>query len=223
MLKACTLIKRKPGMDVEAFQTYWLGTHASIVKQLPFVRRYVQSHPLLGGYRKADLIYDGLAEVWIDDTNALRSMASTDSYGAVTKDEGNFIDTPNTVLLLTEEHIIKDGEIPKNGVKSIEFVTRKSGIDVQEFQDYWKNIHGPIASQMSTVQKYVQSHTKRGGYKRAAKPKWDGIATTWFESVDQMRQGVGTPEYERTRADGINFVDTTMQHLLITKEHFIIK
>ena len=223
MLKACTLIKRKPGMDVEAFQTYWLGTHASIVKQLPFVKRYVQSHPLPGGYRKTDLIYDGLAEVWIDDTNALRSMASTDSYRAVTKDEEKFINTPNTVLLLTEEHVIKDGEISKNGVKSIEFVTRKNGMDVQEFQDYWKNIHGPIASQMSTVQKYVQSHTKLAGYKRSAKPKWDGIATTWFESVDQMRQGVRTPEYERTRADGINFVDTTMQHLLITKEHFIIK
>ena len=210
-------------MDVEAFQTYWLGTHASIVKQLPFVKRYVQSHPLPGGYRKTDLIYDGLAEVWIDDTNALRSMASTDSYRAVTKDEEKFINTPNTVLLLTEEHVIKDGEISKNGVKSIEFVTRKNGMDVQEFQDYWKNIHGPIANQMSTVQRYVQSHTKLAGYKRPPEPKWDGVATTWFESVDQMRKGVGTLEYQKTLADGINFADTTTQHLLITKEHFIIK
>ena len=210
-------------MDVEAFQTYWLGTHANIVKQLPFVKQYVQSHPLPGGYRKADLIYDGLAEVWIDDTNALRSMASTDSYEAVTKDEEKFIDTPNTLLLLTEEHVIKDGKIPKNGVKSIEFVTRKGGMDVQQFQDYWKNIHGPIASQMSTVQRYVQSHTKLAGYKRPPEPKWDGVATTWFESLDQMREGVGTLEYQRTLADGINFADTTTQHLLITKEHFIIK
>jgi hypothetical protein len=47
MLKACALIKCKLGIDVEAFQTFWLGKHAHIVKQLPFVKRYVQSHPLL--------------------------------------------------------------------------------------------------------------------------------------------------------------------------------
>ena len=223
MLKACTLIKRKPGMAVDAFQGYWLGAHSDIVKKLPFVKQYVQSHPLLGGYRKQDLIYDGLAEIWVDDTEALRALAYTEAYQAVREDEEKFIDPQGTTLLLTEEHVIKDGIIPKNGVKSIELVTRKNGTDAQSFQDYWKNIHGPIASQMPTVQRYVQSHTKLAGYKRTPQPKWDGIAITWFDSVDQMREGVGTPEFEDTLADGINFADTTSQHLLITKEHFIIE
>ena len=210
MLKACTLIKRKPGMAVDAFQGYWLGAHSDIVKKLPFVKQYVQSHPLLGGYRKQDLIYDGLAEIWVDDTEALRALAYTEAYQAVREDEEQFIDPQATALLLTEEHVI-------------ELVTRKNGMDAQNFQDYWKNIHGPIASQMPTVQRYVQSHTKLAGYKRTPQPKWDGIAITWFDSVDKMREGVGTPEFESTRADGINFADTTSQHLLITKEHFIIE
>jgi len=52
-------------MDVAAFQHYWLNEHAEIVCGLPGVRRYVQSHTLIAGYRKgepaADLFYAYLA------------------------------------------------------------------------------------------------------------------------------------------------------------------
>ena len=90
------------------------------------------------------MIYDGLAEIWVDNTEALRSMAKSDAYKAVTEDETNFIDPKNTSLLLTEEHVIKDGKIPKDGIKSIGLVTRKNGMSAQDFQTYWKNVHGPI-------------------------------------------------------------------------------
>ena len=136
MLKACTLIRRKPNMSVEEFQTYWRFTHAEVVKQLPHVKRYVQSHPLIGGYRKGGLLYDGLAEIWVDDTNILREMATTNAYRDIVEDEENFIDRQSLTLILTEEHVIKNGDIPKNGVKNIEFVTRKPGMDIQFFQKY---------------------------------------------------------------------------------------
>ena len=98
-------------MDVDAFQTYWRETHPDLVARLPFIKRYVQSHPLRGGYRKKELIYDGLAEIWVDDSDALRAMAKTDAYAAVLRDETRFIDRSRTTLILTEEHIIKDGKI----------------------------------------------------------------------------------------------------------------
>ena len=223
MLKACTLVKRMPGMEVETFQKYWLGKHADIVRKLPLVKRYVQSHPLLGGYRKGELIYDGLAEIWVDNTEALRSMAKSDAYKAVTEDEANFIDAKNTSLLLTEEHVIKDGKIPKDGIKSIGLVTRKNGMSAQDFQTYWNNVHGPLANEISVVRRYVQSHTKLAGYNREPKPSWDGIGITWFDSVDKMKTSIGTPEYESTLADGANFTETTSQNLMLTREHFIIE
>ena len=223
MLKACTLVKRMPGMEVETFQKYWLGKHADIVRELPLVKRYVQSHPLLGGYRKGELIYDGLAEIWVDDTDALRSMARSDAYKVVTEDEANFIDADNTSLLLTEEHVIKDGKTPGDGIKSIGLVTRKNGMSVQDFQAYWKNVHGPIAKKISVVRRYVQSHTKVAGYNREPKPSWDGIGITWFDSVDEMRKSVGTPQYDSTLADGAKFTEINSQNLMLTREHCIIE
>ena len=222
MLKACTLIQRKQLMPVEEFQAYWRDAHAEIVKKLPHVKRYVQSHPLLGGYSKGPLVYDGLAEIWVDDTNALREMAATNAYKDVAEDEKHFIDRKSVALILAEEHIIKDSLAPRNGVKNIEFITRKTGMDAETFQRYWREVHGPIASNIPTLIRYVQSHTKLSGYKRQPQPTWDGIAITWFDSVDAMRSGATTEAYKKTRADEVNFIQAGKPAFLITKEHVII-
>ena len=80
MLKACTLIRRKKGMSIKTFQTYWRNTHADIVRKLPLVKKYVQSHPLINSYDKNKLPYDGLAEIWVENTDALRTLADTKEY-----------------------------------------------------------------------------------------------------------------------------------------------
>lgn len=54
MVKAIYLIKRKPGMELEAFRNYWLTTHASLALKVPGLRKYVQSHTLLSGYKRAN-------------------------------------------------------------------------------------------------------------------------------------------------------------------------
>ena len=222
MLKACTLIHRKLGMSVEEFQTYWRTIHADIVVRLPNVRRYVQSHPLIQEYKKRNLIYDGLAEIWVDNTDVLRTMAATDAYKDVVDDEANFIDQKRTELILTEEHVIKDGLTPEDGVKRIGLLVRKPDMDVESFQRYWRGVHGKLASKIPSIRRYVQSHTKLSGYKREPQPKWDGIAATWFDSVDEMRAGSATEANKNTRADEENFFDAVESKFLMTKEHTII-
>ncbi|SVD42078.1 uncharacterized protein METZ01_LOCUS394932, partial [marine metagenome] len=155
-------------------------------------------------------------------TNALREMAATSAYKDVVEDEKHFIDRKSVALLLTEEHMIKDGLIPADGVKNIELIIRKTGMDAETFQRYWHDVHGPIASNIPTLIRYVQSHTKLSGYKRRPQPTWDGIAITWFDSVDAMRSGATTEAYTNTRADEVNFIQAGKPAFLITKEHVII-
>ena len=125
MIKVITCIKRKPGMSVEDFQAYWRTDHAEVVKGLPNLRRYIQSHALPGGYRKGELPYDGIAEIWVDDVDTLRANAGGAAYEAIQRDEENFIDRPNMATILTQEYIIKDSPIPKGAVKNIEFVPER--------------------------------------------------------------------------------------------------
>src|ERR1044071_9947556 len=109
MVKVIAILKRKPGMSVEDFQKYWLTTHADIVSRMPGIRRYVQSHTLLSGYRKGEPVHDGIAELWFDDTRAMRALAGTAAYAAVQADEATFIERGTMGLIITEEHVIKDG------------------------------------------------------------------------------------------------------------------
>src|SRR5439155_3180312 len=104
MVKVVTFLKRKAGMSVEDFQSYWRTRHPEVVVKLPGIRRYVQSHTLRSGYRKGEPVHDGIAEIWFDDTRAMRALAGTAAYAAVEADEAQFIDRSTMGLIITEEH-----------------------------------------------------------------------------------------------------------------------
>jgi uncharacterized protein (TIGR02118 family) len=225
MIKAITCIKRKPGLSVEDFQSYWLQKHPEFVKKLPNIRRYVQSHSLLGGYRKGELIYDGIAEVWVDSVEHLREMSRSSAYEDVLSDEEHFIDRPKMALILTEDHLIKEGDISPDGLKSIEFITRRAEMPLAEFQAYWKNTHGPIAAEIPALRRYVQSHALPGGYRDGRQPAWDGCAITWFDSIEDMRASALTDAFARTIADEPNFIQHAADGkvpTIITKAHLIV-
>lgn len=222
MVKMIAFFKRAPGMSVEAFQAYWRTTHAEIVAQLPGLRKYVQSHTLLSGYRKGEPVYDGIAEVWFDDTQAMRAVAQTSQYAAVRADEPNFIDLSTMGSIITEEHVIKDGPIPADGVKNVEFVTHKPGMSIAAFQQHWREIHGPLGAAIPVVRRYVQSHTRRSIYDSGRTPLYDGVALTWFDDTQAMRVSATTPEYARTRADEANFIAPGKIPFIITREQVIV-
>jgi uncharacterized protein (TIGR02118 family) len=209
-------------MSVEAFQEYWRTRHAEIVVKLPGIRRYVQSHALLSGYRKGELDWDGVAEIQFDDTDAMRALVRTPEYAAVQADEARFIDRGRMGLIITDEHVIKDGRLPDEGVKSIEFLRRKPGMAVADFQRYWREVHGPIAATIPVLRRYVQSHTRRSGYEGGRVPAYDGVAVTWFDDTQAMRVSATMPEYARTRADEGNFIAPGPIPVIITREHVVV-
>jgi uncharacterized protein (TIGR02118 family) len=221
MVKAVSFFKRRRGMAVEAFQEYWRTRHPAVVVALPGVRRYVQSHTLRSGYRTREPVYDGIAELWFDDSAAMRALAGTPAYAAVEADEARFIERSTMGLILTEEHVIKDGPAPAGGVKNVEFLTRKPGLSIDAFQRYWRETHGPLAALIPMIRRYVQSHTRRAAYERGRTPAWDGIAVTWFDDTEAMRASAATAEYARVRADEANFI-TPDPPFIITREHVIV-
>jgi uncharacterized protein (TIGR02118 family) len=222
VIKVVTCIKRKPGMSVEDFQAYWRARHPAVVVRLPGVRRYIQSHTRIAGYGKGEPIYDGIAEVWLEDGKAMHALRGTQELAAVEADEVRFIDRATTRVIATDEHVIKDGPAPPGGVKNIEFVTRKPGLEVDEFQRYWREVHGPLAAQIPMIRRYVQSHTRPSAYERGRTPAYDGVAITWFDDTQAMRASAATAQYARVRADEPSFVAPGDPPFIITTEHVVI-
>ena len=87
MINAITIIKKKQGLTYEKFQNYWKNEHAEIVTRSPLVGTYVQSHPIYNDKLTFEDTIDGIAEIWFDDTNAMRSLAATKEYQDIQNDE----------------------------------------------------------------------------------------------------------------------------------------
>lgn len=222
MIKVVTAIKRKPGMDLETFTHHWRTTHAAIVTQVPAIRRYVQSQTIPSGYRKGEPAFDGIAELWYDDTAGLhRALASPHSEAAM-KDNGNFLDMNNFLSVLTDEVVQKDGASNPSMVKLVEFILRKPGLEPREFQQYWKGSHGPLVLKIPQLRRYVQSHVHLSSYREGRKPPFDGVVEVWFDDTDAMRESSKTAEYAAVRADEPNFLDSNRLNFIITRERVII-
>jgi uncharacterized protein (TIGR02118 family) len=158
MVKAIHFIKRKPGLELEAFRAYWLGRHADLVSKVPGVRSYVQSHTLLSGYKKGDPIWDGIAELVYDDIDAMRRVADSAESRAASQDTGNFADLTRGGTLLTEEVVQKDGPINSSMVKMAGFAIRKPGMTPEAFQNIgvksmvrWRHISRRCAATFSAT------------------------------------------------------------------------
>ncbi|MFT4583936.1 MAG: hypothetical protein ACI915_005321 [Gammaproteobacteria bacterium] len=214
MIKVISIFKRKEGLSVEDFQKYWGNEHAEIVCRMPEVRRYVQSHTRLSGYRNRVPACDGVAELWFDDSDALRALSTRAELKDTQADHDNFMDASSYREFIAEDVVIKEGAIPLGSVKNIEFVKRKPGMDPRAFHQYWIDVHGPLGGSIPQVLRYVQSHTRIGAYANGREPVLDGVALTWFNGTSDMRESAETPEYANTRTDEPNFLTEPLDFVI---------
>jgi uncharacterized protein (TIGR02118 family) len=101
MVKAIYLIRRKPGLSADDFHRYWREVHGAIAARIPGLRRYVQCHAIARDGDGSE--FDGAAEAWFDDMEAVGRAVASPEYAAARTDEARFIDLERTTLLFTEE------------------------------------------------------------------------------------------------------------------------
>ena len=97
---------------------------------------------------------------------------------------------------------------------------RKPGMSRADFQQYWRDVHGPLVAKHSTalkIHRYIQLHTlddpindalaaARGGME----PEYDGVAELWWKSPEDLRSlgaGAGAAAALELLEDEKNFID----------------
>ena len=117
MIKLTFAVRRRTDIDPAEFHRYWRDQHGPLVRSLQQVlgiRRYVQTHRLetplndvLRAGRGALEPFDGVAELWWDDLDALVAAASSSEGSAagqtLLEDEARFIDLDQSALWLGQE------------------------------------------------------------------------------------------------------------------------
>jgi len=108
MIKLVYCISKKPGMTDAEFFDYWKNVHGPIGARIPSLRRLVQSHRRTVPGDKHSPDFDGMAELWFDDVEALLAARQSPEWKASHEDESNFIDHSKVAYFVSEEHVILD-------------------------------------------------------------------------------------------------------------------
>lgn len=105
-LRLIEFLTRKDGMSPPDFHAHWEKVHGPLVAKQPQIRRYVQSHTLPSEYAAGQgPDFDGVTEVWFDDTAAMREAVALPLWAEVLEDEENFVPR-NTPFILSIDRAV---------------------------------------------------------------------------------------------------------------------
>lgn len=104
-----------------------------------------------------------------------------------------------------------------------------------EFLSYWRDAHAPLVRERAAVlhiARYEQAHPVPGGPAqpvadvRNAPPPYDGIASLWFDSVEEFYAGGSTPEGRRAARelleDERRFIDLEHSPIWLVEDHRVL-
>lgn len=117
VIKLTFAVRRRTDIDPADFHRYWRNQHGPLVRSLQpalGIRRYVQTHrietpfnDLLRASRSALEPFDGIAELWWDDIDALATATSSPEGSTagrtLLEDEERFIELERSALWLGQE------------------------------------------------------------------------------------------------------------------------
>ncbi|MGV3768743.1 MAG: EthD domain-containing protein [Sphingobium phenoxybenzoativorans] len=123
-------------------------------------------------------------------------------------------------------------------LKILTFARRRPGMSLEEFDDYWRNHHGPLVSQYLDLigdVRYVQTRVAHprvfdmvNGPRNAnpgASLPYDGVAEHWFESEEALiaawQSPAGKEALAAIAADEPNFIDHKTSYNFVGEQRLV--
>ena len=246
-------------MSFEDFQAYWRNTHGPLVAGHATrlnILKYVQVHSItnpdedqpVGPRGQMAKPYDGVAELWFESLDTIRSNNSQEATEAameLLEDEKKFIDLPHSPGWLayeipqinpTPEMLVASPDRPVN--KFYYVLHQLSHLSLEEVQFYWRVQHGPLVRKVGPAigaRRYIQVHRLEDEFNQVfsasrgiVDPPYIGHAELWFDSTGIDTSGNQNPSPEAMRGgqllyeDEAKIIDFSRSAMWFGKEHVII-
>ena len=92
-------------------------------------------------------------------------------------------------------------------------------MSMEEFSQYWVEVHGLIGRRIPGLRRLVQSHPVADP--RNPIPDFDGMAELWFDDVGALEDARRSREWQASSDDELNFIDLAHTALFLTVEREI--
>ena len=106
MIKVVYCFAKRPDVGFDEFSRYWHEVHGAIGARIPGLRRLVQSVAVRDPRDAYAPSFDGMAELWFDDIEALLRARASPEWQASTDDERQFIDHSRTAYFVSYERVV---------------------------------------------------------------------------------------------------------------------
>jgi uncharacterized protein (TIGR02118 family) len=121
-------------------------------------------------------------------------------------------------------------------LKLIYALARKEGLSRDEFQRYWREVHGPLvrdAAEALGIERYVQSHSVATALdddlrhsRGLEQPAYDGHAELWFRSEEALIEALSSPAgqeaAQRLLEDEAKFIDFAKSRMVLARETVLV-
>lgn len=101
-------------------------------------------------------------------------------------------------------------------IKVILLLTRREGINVEDFQRYSREHHVPLLLQLPGLTRLVVNYAQPDH--TGSPPPYDAIAEDWFESGDAMAAAFQSPAGQAVLQDAPNFLDMAKFQMIMVQE-----
>ncbi|MBM3157300.1 MAG: EthD family reductase [Chloroflexi bacterium] len=107
MIKAMSLLKRKPGITLDEFARHYEEVHVPLaMKHFPF-KKYVRNY-VSKPEEAEEPWFDCITEVWFEtmkDCQAAAEFSASESYKVISDDEEKFMDRGKIVAFIVDERV----------------------------------------------------------------------------------------------------------------------
>ncbi|MFS8097927.1 EthD family reductase [Lentzea alba] len=210
----------RPGMTETEFQRYWLEEHAvRYASKIPQIRKYKIDTRLPVEGENAPL-WGGIAEIWLRPEEQIESLQTPEFLEGARLDEPKWAAFWQSLVLDTFAHVIV--EPPRaEGVKLVRLVKRQEGISLPTFRELSLGKHAELVAEVPGLRGYLQGHTVDGAY-GIGEATLDAAYQLWFDSVEDLRAAVASPEFRRADEELGSFVQQRYLHEMTVAEHWVI-
>lgn len=104
--------------------------------------------------------------------------------------------------------------MPRNTmIKMVIFVPRQEDMTHEEFREYYRQDHAPLAEGLPNLRKYVVDFPTNPG-----DAPYDAIAELYFEDMGGLGAAFESETGQEVQADAANFIDQEAQRTMIVEE-----
>ena len=107
-------------------------------------------------------------------------------------------------------------------IKVMTWFRRRPGMALDDFRGYWRNEHPKVVLRMPGLRKYCQNHVTDDAYRDGRQPFCDGVAETWWDSLDVLRDLDATDELGAVMADEAEFIDPDQRDQFVASEVVVV-